>query len=159
MGSIRFACFSYEQLNGVVGCEGGVLSKLCRTFHFVPHRSTVTLPTSWNRAYEISLELFIVQEWIKVQVKGKVVPVLYLSTTPWRRIGEWRYRSMHSSALALGGGEWSASRSGRFTPREIAPGTHWIGGWVGPRAILDSVVKRKIPIPRRESNPRTPSSP
>jgi hypothetical protein len=27
---------------------------------------------------------------------------------------------------------------------------------VGPRAILDAVVKRKIPSPRRESNPRTP---
>jgi hypothetical protein len=41
-------------------------------------------------------------------------------------------------------------------PRERAPGTHWIGGWVGPRAILDAVVKRKIPSPRRESNLRTP---
>jgi hypothetical protein len=29
-------------------------------------------------------------------------------------------------------------------------------GWVGPRAVLDAVVKRKIPSPRRESNPRTP---
>jgi hypothetical protein len=27
---------------------------------------------------------------------------------------------------------------------------------LGPRAILDAVVKRKIPSPRRESNPRTP---
>jgi len=27
-----------------------------------------------------------------------------------------------------------------FTPRERAPGTHWIGGWVGPRAILDVVI-------------------
>jgi hypothetical protein len=26
---------------------------------------------------------------------------------------------------------------------------------VGPRAVLDTVVKRKIPRPRRESNPRT----
>jgi hypothetical protein len=34
--------------------------------------------------------------------------------------------------------------------------THWIGGWVGPRAVLDAMMKRKIPIPRRESNPRTP---
>jgi hypothetical protein len=53
-------------------------------------------------------------------------------------------------------GEWSASRPGRFTPRERAPGTHWIGGWVGPTAVLDAVVKRKIPSPLRESNPRTP---
>jgi hypothetical protein len=27
---------------------------------------------------------------------------------------------------------------------------------VGPRAVLDAVVKRRIPNPRRESNPRTP---
>jgi hypothetical protein len=39
---------------------------------------------------------------------------------------------------ALVGGEWSASRPGRFTP-----GTHWIGGWVGPRTGLD-VERRKI---------------
>jgi hypothetical protein len=41
-------------------------------------------------------------------------------------------------------------------PRERAPGTHWIGSWVGLRAVLDAVVKRKIPNPRQESNPRTP---
>jgi hypothetical protein len=41
-------------------------------------------------------------------------------------------------------------------PRERAPGTHWIGGWMGPTAVLDTVVKRKIPSPRRESNLRTP---
>jgi hypothetical protein len=51
-----------------------------------------------------------------------------------------------------------------FTPRPLyrregAPGTHctlWLGGCVGPRAVLDAVVKRKIPSPRRESNPTTP---
>jgi hypothetical protein len=37
--------------------------------------------------------------------------------------------------------ELSASRHGRFTPRKRAPGAHWIGGWVGPRAVLDAVVK------------------
>jgi hypothetical protein len=37
-----------------------------------------------------------------------------------------------------------------------SPGTHFIGGWVGPRAVLDTVVKSKIPVPRRESNPNTP---
>jgi hypothetical protein len=26
------------------------------------------------------------------------------------------------------GGEWLASRLGHFTPVEIAPGTHWLGG-------------------------------
>jgi hypothetical protein len=69
---------------------------------------------------------------------------------------EWRYSSTLSLTPALDGGEWSASRPGRFSSRERAPGTHWIGGWVGPRAVLNAVVKRKIPSPRRESNPRTP---
>jgi hypothetical protein len=41
--------------------------------------------------------------------------------------------------LALVGGEWSASRAGRFTPRERTLGTCWIGGWVGPRTGLDDV--------------------
>jgi hypothetical protein len=62
---------------------------------------------------------------------------------------------MHSLTSVLDGGELSASRPGRFTQRERAPGTHWIGGWVGPRAVLDAVVKRKIPSPLRESKPGT----
>jgi hypothetical protein len=40
---------------------------------------------------------------------------------------------------ALDGDVRSTSRHGRFTPLEIDPGTHWIGGWVGPRAGLDFV--------------------
>jgi hypothetical protein len=47
-------------------------------------------------------------------------------------LGERKYSSIHSLTSALHGGEWSASRSGRFTPRERAPGTHWIGGWECP---------------------------
>jgi hypothetical protein len=42
---------------------------------------------------------------------------------------------------ALLGGEWSASRSCHFTLGERAPGTHWIGGWVGPRAGMDEMEK------------------
>jgi hypothetical protein len=45
---------------------------------------------------------------------------------------------------ALVGGEWSASHPGRFTSRERARRTHWIGGWVGPRAGLDDVERRKF---------------
>jgi hypothetical protein len=49
-----------------------------------------------------------------------------------------------------------------FTPRPLHPQRkstwyhHLIGGWVGPRAVLDAVVKRKIPSPRWESNSRSP---
>jgi hypothetical protein len=34
--------------------------------------------------------------------------------------------------------------SGRYIPGEGAPGTHWIGGWLVPRAGLDVMEKRKI---------------
>jgi hypothetical protein len=46
----------------------------------------------------------------------------------------------------LAGGEWSASRPGRFSLGARARGTHWIGGWVDPRADLDDVEKRKFLI-------------
>jgi hypothetical protein len=55
---------------------------------------------------------------------------------------------------ALDGDEWSASRTGRFTPGERAPGTHWIGGWVGHRACLDDVEERKfLTLPGLELRP------
>jgi hypothetical protein len=52
---------------------------------------------------------------------------------------------------ALFGGEWSASRLGRFTPKERARGTHWIGGWVDPRAGQNDLEKRNS-WPYRDSN-------
>jgi hypothetical protein len=45
---------------------------------------------------------------------------------------------------ALVGGGWSASRPGSFATGETAPGVHCIGGWVGPRAGLEDVEKRKL---------------
>jgi hypothetical protein len=55
---------------------------------------------------------------------------------------------------ALVGGEWSASLPSRFTPRGRAPGTHCIGGWLGPRAGLDDVEKRKfLTLPGHELRP------
>jgi hypothetical protein len=45
-----------------------------------------------------------------------------------------------------------------FTPLPLysqgkAPDTHLIGGWVGPRAGLDVLVRRKIPSPCWDWNP------
>jgi len=53
-----------------------------------------------------------------------------------KRIGEWRNSSTYSLTSALGTGEWSALRPGRFTPREKAPVTHGIGGWDGPQSLF-----------------------
>jgi hypothetical protein len=47
----------------------------------------------------------------------------------------------------LDGDEWSASRCGRFTPGEITSITYRIGGWVGPRAAVDAVGKKKQSLP------------
>jgi hypothetical protein len=102
--------------------------------------------------------LHICKLFTVVKVKVKVKLSLCFNWEPrhegvlWERM----YISTHSLTSALDGGEWLTSSPGRFTPRERASGTHWIGGWVGPRAVLDAMVKRKIPFPRRESNPRTP---
>jgi hypothetical protein len=62
--------------------------------------------------------------------------------------GERRYSSYSFSTSALDG-EWSASRPGHA----FTPGTHWTGGWVGPRAGLETEATRKILCPRRELNP------
>jgi hypothetical protein len=69
------------------------------------------------------------------------------STAPRRRIGGLDVQLDAFLTSALDGDEWSASTPGRFTPRERASGTRWIGGWVGLRAGLDAVVKIKIPTP------------
>jgi hypothetical protein len=42
---------------------------------------------------------------------------------------------------ALVGGEWSASR-----PCRLTPGTHFIGGWVDPRAGLEDM-ELELPLP------------
>jgi hypothetical protein len=63
----------------------------------------------------------------------------------------------HILNIGIDGSEWSASRSGHFTPGERSPGARWIGGYVGRRAGLKLVEKRKIPSLCRESNPDRPS--
>jgi hypothetical protein len=66
----------------------------------------------------------------------------------------------HFFTSALVGGEWSTSRPGRFTPGERAPGTHWIGGWVGLRAGLDDLEKREFfTLPGLELRPLGRPSP
>jgi hypothetical protein len=96
----------------------------------------------------------------KYLVKGKVKVKSFLCFLAPRHgpvLGMWRYSSTHSLTSVLYGGEWLASRPSRFTPRERAPDTHWKGGWVGPRAGLDVMVKRRIPNPCRDSNTRSPN--
>jgi hypothetical protein len=58
-------------------------------------------------------------------------------------MGEWRY----SSTILDLGTRWKGVVSFMplpLYPREKAAGTHWMGGWEGPRDGLDVVDKRKI---------------
>jgi hypothetical protein len=124
--------------------------------------STWRFPVTFNLKYlkngaELHITLLLSNSKILIH-KGKVKLSLCFNWAPCHEglLGEWRYISTHSLTSALDGGEWSASRPGRFTPRERTPSTPWRGGWVGTRTVLNAVVKRKFPSPCRESNPRTP---
>jgi hypothetical protein len=55
-----------------------------------------------------------------------------------------------SLTSALAGGQWSASRPGRFTPGERGPSTHWIGGWVDSRAGLETNVMSWLNVSNRQ---------
>jgi len=56
---------------------------------------------------------------------------------------------------ALDGDEWATSRPGYVTPRERAPGTQWLGSWLGPRVGLDEATERsKTAAPRNRTSAR-----
>jgi len=50
------------------------------------------------------------------------------------------------------------SRPQPLYPREKIAGTRWTVGWEGPKPRMDSVEKRKISFPCKDSNPRTPAT-
>jgi hypothetical protein len=111
------------------------------------HRSTCTCLT----------EIVFIEDSLH-KGKGKVKLPLHIN-----------WASCHEGVLGSGGialcmldlgTRWRCEVS--FTPwllylRERAPGTHWIGGWVDPRAGLDTVVRRKIPCTCWDLNPQSSS--
>jgi hypothetical protein len=76
------------------------------------------------------------------------------------KCNKWKYTFLFALLfclmLVLDGGEWSASCPSNFTPRERAATTHWVGGWVGPRAGLDAL-KWILSYPCQRSNPSRPA--
>jgi hypothetical protein len=85
--------------------------------------------------------------WFSSINKAKAkVKSLCLTNSALRHEGAWVSGGIAPPVLTseLVEGEWSASRPGRFTPGEIALGTRWIVGWVGPWSGLDTVERRKI---------------
>jgi hypothetical protein len=80
--------------------------------------------------------------WTNPDPQGRFVPVLNEAPCHEDALGKWRYWVV----------SWSASQPGRFIPREKAPRTRWIGGWVGLRSGLDTVAEKKF-CTYRELNP------
>jgi hypothetical protein len=88
-----------------------------------------------------------------VQGRGEVAPVLFL-TEHHAMKAYWGSGDIAPLILDLGTrGRWVVSL---MSPGR-APGTNWLGGWVGPRAGLNAVVKKKILSPCRDPNPRSSS--
>jgi hypothetical protein len=71
---------------------------------------------------------------MKLHVKVKAVPLL-----PCRHQGGEGYSSNPFLTSALDGSEWHTPAV--LYPQESTPSTHWIGGWVGLRAGLDTEVR------------------
>jgi hypothetical protein len=119
----------------------------CRRSSFVEDKN----PLLWSKSH---CTFHCTEPGIILQCKVKVKLSLCFNWAPRHEgvLGEWRYSYLNS---ALDGSEWSASRPRPLSPQGKAPGTHWIGSWVGLRAGLEAVVKRKIPSHCRDSNVRS----
>jgi hypothetical protein len=130
-------------------------------------RCVVSLVMWWanwvlNQWAEISVVILLRDCWIFIalqtlhlvsvcKIKVKLPPCLikyHAMKTYWGM--EMYDHAFLTSAL---GGEWSASRLGRFTPGVTTPETRWIGGCVGPRAGRDAVAKIKSHAPPGNRTP------
>jgi len=122
-------------------------SFLFKGFNLWKSRPSFSMTLYRDHLYPTSINL------TKVQVKCTLVQALRLCTGPTAHRGS---RGIALLFLDHGTrrGEVSASRPGRFLPRE-RPGTHCTGGWVGSRACLDRYRKSR---PHRDSIPG-PSNP
>jgi hypothetical protein len=120
--------------------------------------------------HKITIQLHLVTESCTIYSSRSRRPVQKVLDTPsyvqfsdvWTRFVNVKLPlyfnwAPHHEGILGNGGEWSASRPGRFTSRDKAPGTHWIGGWVGSRAGLDAMRNRKLPSSYRDSKYKSSS--
>jgi hypothetical protein len=132
------------QAKGIAGGEGGHgvkhshFQNLLIVLQWWSEKNKFTLSRClWKRNLRISgryLPKLTIVPLIKVKVKLS----LCCNGAPRHEgvLVVWMYSSTHSLTSALDGDVGCASSPGRFTPRERAPGTHWIGGWFDCRLGL-----------------------
>jgi hypothetical protein len=92
-----------------------------------------------------------------VRCQYPIILVKTQSSPATRHNGAWggeEYSTHSFLTSALDEGEWSAS-----PPGERTLGTHRTGGWVGPKAGLDTEVREKNPLPPPVIEPRSPGRP
>jgi hypothetical protein len=112
--------------------------------------------------YSFSCSFIVIFKRQSCKVKVKVKLSLCFNWAPRHEgvLGEWRYSTTHSLTSALDGGEWSASRPGRFTPREKACAqsstTPWrrMGEWSYSFSSLDECEGSASPPGRFTSGER-----
>jgi hypothetical protein len=122
--------------------------------HTVPINTICRVTDCQSRCY---IQLTTGLGLFKIVLKPNL---LHYTPQRQRRLGERRYSSHSFSASALDGGEWSGSRPGRaLAPGDMTAGTHWTGGWLGPRADLDTEATRKILSPLPGMERRSPGRP
>jgi hypothetical protein len=73
----------------------------------------------------VGLESFGASPKIHVQRSGGIDPRIHNLDSRWRWVVTF-------------------TRLGRLIPGEWAPGTHWLGGWVGSRPALDSEEQKNV---------------
>jgi hypothetical protein len=88
----------------------------------------------------------------KINKKGKGVP-LHAMEEPGGRGGIAPIHSQPRHKMGVSGQHHAPAA---LYPQGIGPSTHWTGGWVGPRAGLDTEARRKILCLCRGSNPSHP---
>jgi hypothetical protein len=93
---------------------------------------------------------------IRVYIKSKVKLSCYM---PWRCLWREEYSFYSFTTSALDGGEWSVSRPSCALPSEKDASTHRTGGWVGPRASLDTKARGRIPSPLPGMEPQSTGRP
>jgi hypothetical protein len=95
-------------------------------------------------------------QWVTVTEftdDGGDVKVLSIRVTTPRRHTGTELRFFLTSALLIHGCERWDSLSGRSVLCEWYPATHCIDNWVGPKACLDVLAKRKMPDPAWNRSP------